>query len=471
MTISIPYYCKSLDWDKFMADYPPPPHFHTTVGRLSADAMHALQERRFLDRVAEAWDVPFYRRRWTAAGLDKGDVTQLEHIERIPIFNSDDLKEALQSAPPFGDHYRFDRSAFGTMPLKIQTSGGTTGMPRPTLFDPVAWEVQGIQMARAAFEQGALPGDVVQVTYTNSLANAGWNAFNALFNWMGCVPVTTGSGVVTPSMRKLEYAREWGVDWWFARGEYLGRLAQVAEENGFDLHQLKTRFLFSFLGPDVDGYFRAKLEAAWGCPVYDNYGTHEIGLIAFEGRERKGKHINEDTCYVEIVDTDTGVPLPYGQRGNLVATSLHRSVPPIIRYDLRDLMIMTDREESESGIVSRKLSTFLGRADEMVKLRGTNVYPLACQSAVTKDDRTTGDYICVVRYVGEGISRREEMTVRIERKSADVDSAALEAAMRQALYKDLGVKVDVEIVEPGALAEFTRLGKDKVRRLLDLRKS
>jgi len=105
-----------------------------------------------------------------------------------------------------------------------------------------------------------------------------------------------------------------------------------------------------------------------------------------------------------------------------------------------------------------------------VKLRGMNVYPLACQNAVTKDDRTTGDYICVAYHVGEGLGRREEMTVRIERKSAEVDSAALETDMRAALFKDLGVKVDVEIVDPGTLAEHTRHGKEKVRHLLDLRK-
>lgn len=467
MTLPIPYYCKSVDWDQFIADYPPPPLFNQTVGRLSADTLQALQEKRFLDRVADAWQVPFYQRRWGAAGLEPGDITRLEHIERIPTFNSDDLKGALASADPFGDHYIGGKPPLGRMPLKLQTSGGTTGLPRPTFFDPIAWEVQA---ARAFHVQGARPGDIVQITYTNSLANSAWMANTALMNWLGCVPMTTGTGVVTPSERKLEYAREWQVDWWFARGEYLGRLAQVAEEKGFDLHQLKTRFLHPYLGPDIEGHFRAKLEAAWGCPVYDNYGTHEIGLIAFERRERNGKHINEDTVYVEIVDTETSTPLPFGQRGNLVATSLHRSVPPIIRYDMRDLMIMTDRAESESGLITRKLSTFLGRADEMVKLRGNNVYPLACQNAVTKDDRTSGDYICVAYFIGEGIGRREEMAVRIERRSAAVNAVALEADMRAALYKDLGVKVDVEIVEPGGLAEHTRLGRDKVRRLLDLGK-
>jgi len=470
MTPEIPYYYKSIDWDKFVKDYPPPPHFAQTTGRLSEDEMHALQEARFLERVADGWQVPFYQRLWGSHGIEPGDITKLEHIQRLPIFNSDDLKQALISAPPFGDHYKFTRADFGKFPLKVHTSGGTTGMPRPTLFDPIAWEVQAIQAARAFYEQGARPGDLVQITYTNSLANSAWNAFSGLFNWMGCIPLTTGSGVVTPSERKLEYAKEWGVDWWFARGEYLGRLAQVAEERNFDLHQLKTRFLHSYLGPDIEGKFRKKLEDAWGCPVYDNYGTHEIGLIAFEGRERNGKHISEDTVYIEILDTHTHAPMPYGERGNVVATSLHRSTPPLIRYDLRDLMIMTPREESESGLITRKLSMFLGRADEMVKLRGNNVYPLACQTAVTRDDRTTGEYICVAFYVGDGLARREEMIIRIERKDQNVDKEALRETMMADLYKDLGVKVDVEIVEPGSLAEHTRLGREKVRRLLDLRK-
>jgi len=154
-----------------------------------------------------------------------------------------------------------------------------------------------------------------------------------------------------------------------------------------------------------------------------------------------------------------------------VFTSLHRSVPPFIRYDLRDVMIVYEREECACGLCTRKLSQFLGRADEMVKLRGTNVFPVTCQSAISKDARTTGDYICVAYFAGEGLGRREEITVRIERRSPDVDAAALEKDMERALFKDLGVKVGVEIVEAGSLAELTRTGKgDKSKRLLDLRK-
>jgi len=470
VTAPLPYYWKSLDWQALTQDYPPPPMFASSTGRLSADALRALQNERFLARVQDAWGTEFYRTRWEAAGLAPGDIRSLDDLERIPTFNSDDLKEAIASRPPFGSHHPIGPADLARRPVKVQTSGGSTGLPRVTLFDPLAIEVQGIQTARALYAQGARPGDIIQITYTLSLANAGWCALNGIFNWLGATPVTTGSGVVTSSERQLEYAQAWGTTGWFARGEYLARLVEVARECKFDLHALKTRQIHSFLGTDFEGHLRHQLEEAWGAPVFDNYGTHETGLIGFECQQQDRKHVNEDTVFIELADVETGAALPLGSRGNLVVTSLHRGVPPIIRYNLRDCMIAYDREECGCGLHTRKLSTFLGRSDEMVKLRGTNVYPLACQNAVTKDLRTTGEFLCVVRHVGEGLGRRETMAVRVERRDPATDATALAADLAAALHKDLGVRVDVEIVERDTLAQYTRIGRDnKVKRLLDLR--
>jgi phenylacetate-CoA ligase len=428
-----------------------------------------LQEERFLERVAEAWQAPFYRNRWSKAGLQPGDITSLADLDSIPTFTSDDLKSSISARPPFGEHYVFDDRT--VIPLKIQTSGGTTGMPRPTLFDPVAWEVQGIQMARAFYAQGARPGDIAQITYTNALGNAAWNAYIAMHHWLGVIPLTTGTGLVTPSERQLEYAVSLGTNWWFARGEYLGRLTQVAEQIGFDLRQLNTRFLHSYLGPDTDGNLRRQLQDAWGAPVYDNYGTHEIGLVAFECPQQDGKHLNEDTVYLQTADVETEQPVSSGNRGSIIATSLHRSTPPIIRYNLRDVMVLSDRSECSCGLATRKLSMLLGRADEMVKLRGTNVYPLACQTAINRDERASGDFICVAFYVGTGLARREEMIVAVERRSSDIEAGSLRVDLTKELHKDLGVHVEVVVVESGNLAQYTRLGSDKVRRLRDLRGS
>ena len=182
-------------------------------------------------------------------------------------------------------------------------------------------------------------------------------------------------------------------------------------------------------------------------------------------------HISEDTAYVEIADNGTGEILPPGQTGNLIATSLYRSVPPIIRFNMRDLLALYPRETCGCGLCTQKLSNFRGRSDEMVKLRGTNVYPLACMEAVSRDPRTNGEYICVVSYEGEGLSRREKFVVQVERRAGEIDAESLRTDMEAALHRDLGVRVDVEIVDPGTLAVHTGLGtQNKTKRLLDLRK-
>jgi phenylacetate-CoA ligase len=465
------YYWQAVDWEALMKAFPPPGIFETTVGRLSDDAMRALQNRYFLERVADAWKLPFYRDRWSAAGLEPGDIRSLDDITSIPSFTSDDLKSAIERSPPFGDHQPGSPEFLEENHIRILTSGGTTGLPRVTLFDAYALEVQGIQSARAFWAQGLRPSDILQITYTNSLANAAWCTLSGAFHWVGATPMTTGSGVVTSSERQLEYAKAWGTTAWFTRAEYLARLAEVARETGFDLHQLKTRHVHSHIGPDADGLRRRRLEEAWNAPVFDNYGTHEIGAIAFECREKDGMHLSEDTVFIEIADVATGAILPDGETGNLIATSLYRSVPPIIRFNMRDLLALRGRETCGCGLCTRKLSNFRGRSDEMVKLRGTNVYPLACMEAVSRDERTNGEYICVVSHAGEGLGIHEKFVVRVERRSTDVDAKALRASLDAALHRDLGVRVEVEIVDPGTLAVHTGLGtQNKTKRLLDLRK-
>jgi phenylacetate-CoA ligase len=467
---AIPYYWRSVDWVKLERDFPPPPNYTGFAGRRSADELRAFQNTLFMARIAEGWRTPFYQKLWGGAGLEAGDVRSLDDIAKLPCFTSDDLKQAALDSPPFGSQTPPHLIVPG--PMKIQTSGGTTGMPRITPFDPIAWEIQAIQAARGLYAQGMRPGDVVQILFTTALSNGGWSVNQAALNWLGCTSVTSGSGVITPSERQLELALALGTNVWFGTAEYLGRLAEVAAKIGFPLRSLPTKFLTGIIGTDTDGLVRQRLEEAWGAPFYDIWGTHEHGYVAFECPHKTGKHVSEDTCYLEIVDLDDGSLLGFGEEGNIVATALARSVPLFIRYNLRDRMKLFDRTPCACGLDTQTLSLFLGRSDEMVKLRGTNVYPMACLSVVSRDDRITDDYICVVYSVGEGLGVRDEMTIRVERKSVDWDKAELSEELAEVFRQALGVKVAVEIHEAGDLAEQTRLGAEgKPRRLMDLRKS
>jgi phenylacetate-CoA ligase len=251
----------------------------------------------------------------------------------------------------------------------------------------------------------------------------------------------------------------------------LTQLAKVArDELGRDVRELKTKFIQSFLGPDVDNTLRRQLEELWGCPVYDHYGAHEQGLGAFECQHQTGLHFMEDTCYFEILDLETKRPVPDGQTGNLVVTILFRSIPPIIRMNVQDIGRIAYQGRCECGSHFRRMDKFLGRSDSMVKLRGTNLFPMACLPAVKSDDRTTGEWICVVdRSEKDGVLR-DDMTVRVEIRKDASSREGLREHLERRLHSDLGVRVAVELVEEGSLADVANLGREgKPRRLLDRR--
>jgi phenylacetate-CoA ligase len=195
-----------------------------------------------------------------------------------------------------------------------------------------------------------------------------------------------------------------------------------------------------------------------------------MGEGAFECPHKQGLHFMEDLIYFEILDTDTNQPLPDGQAGNIVATILFRDIPPMIRYNARDLGRIVGTGACGCGSQFRRMDHFLGRSDDMVKLRGVNVYPMACLPAIKSDPRTTGEWICVVdRFERDGVLR-DEMAVRTEVRRDAGGREGLQAHLEQRLQNDLGVKVAVELVEEGSLADLTNFGKEgKARRLLDRR--
>ena len=468
----LPIYHEAVDWGQLRRDYPVPDVFVDTVYKWPAERVRALQNARFLESVARAWANPFYRRRWRAAGLEPGDIRSIDDSPRIPTYNSDDVKRDQLEHPPFGEFHDLGPEERGAAPLKMQTSGGTTGKPRVTLYRPQEWELNGLTAARSLYILGARPGDVMQIPVTLALGNLGWCVYKAAHDYLGVLPLTTGTGVVTPSRRQMEIAFDYGTNLWCAFPEYMLRLAQAGrEELGREFRELGTKFVLTFLGPDTEGKLRAEMEAVLGCEVYDNYGTNEMGEGAFECTFKNGLHFSEDCMYFEVVDTESEAPVATGESGNLVVTVFHRRLPPIVRFNLRDLGRILHTGTCECGSNFRRMDHFLGRSDDMVKIRGVNLNPMACLNAVQSDARATGEWVCIAERVERGGVKRDELTVQVELRNDAGAAEGLKARLEERLKGDLGLAVTVELVPLGSLDEIANIGgrEGKAKRLVDRR--
>jgi phenylacetate-CoA ligase len=458
----VPWYYNSLDFPKLWEEFPPPPVFLDKVWQLSADEIHRIQERRFLQQVARGWEVPFYQRHWRKAGLEPGDVRSLADIEKLPPYDVHDLRESIERSPPFGDYMGIE---LGQFPLVLQTSGGTTGLPRPMLYSPRDREVTNILGGRRFYLQGIRPGDLVQSTYSIGLSNGGFATREALWKYTGAVPVMTGSGSATPTRRQVEIMKAWRVSHLLGFPAYLRHMGLVArDEMGIDPRELGLKSLGSHMGPED----RRALEELWGAPVYDMYGTNESGMIACDCPQRQGMHICEDTYFIEIVDPETSRPKPVGERGNIYITCLFKHAAPVIRFNVNDVSAIAPGACACGG-THRRIERIYGRADNMVKLRGVNVFPEAVGALVAEDTRLTGEYVCVVESLGE--AGRDEMTAMIEVADPSADKEALRQELERRFREALGVKILAEPVARGALDPYTGLNQtSKIKRLVDRRK-
>jgi len=458
------WYWRSLDFDALTREFPPPPDYFDQVFRISRDELRKRQETRFLATVKRGWEIPFFQRHWGGAGLAPGDIRGLDDLAKLPPYTVKELRESIERNPPFGDFMGISPADGARMPLVLQTSGGTTGLPRPMLYAPQDRETMAILGGRRFALQGIRPGDLVMVTYSLGLGNGAIAPREALWRYTGAIPVMTGSGATTPTRRQIEIAQAWGVNVILGFPSYLRHLAIVArDELGIDPHSLGIRSLGSHLGQED----RAHLEELWNAPCHDAYGTHESGMMAAECGARAGMHIQEDAVILEIADPETGAMLPEGEKGSVYITTLYRWGAPQIRFNINDISRII-LEPCPCGGTLKRLDRIFGRNDTMVKLRGVNVFPEAIGGVVASERRSNGEYFCIVERAG--IEQREEMTVLVEVAQPAVDRIQLQADLERRFKEVLGVRLIVEIVDRGKTDEYTGTSKSsKIRRLLDRR--
>ncbi len=455
-------YFDAIDLPRMRAEYPIGEAFLSRFRSISRDELTALQEARFLAVVARAWQVPFYRRLWGAAGMTPGDIRGLADLPRLPAYSKTDLMESVARHPPFGDFNGLeDMPPEQRPPVVIQTTSGTTGRPQPLIFGAWTREVQNLILARLYLLQGMRPDDVVHSVYGHGMINGGHYIREAILHWTGARLLSAGTGVETRSATQVELMRDFGATVLAGFGDYVKRLAEVARENGIEPgRDIKLRMITGHVGAEG----REPMSRAWGgAEVYDWYGVGDTGAIAGEATDRDGLYVMEDAHYVELIDPETLAPVE-GPGAICVTCLFTHDVFPIIRFNTNDLSDWMPGEGG-LGLKLKRLRGFLGRADNMVKLRGINIYPTGIAAILAEDcPGATGEYICRVRR-HDG---RDEMDVLIE---AAAPSAELAEAWRPLFRRRLGVEVGIELHPRGALASLTGMEtRQKPIRLLDERK-
>jgi phenylacetate-CoA ligase len=458
-------YVTAMDPDGLRRDYPIGETFPGALRGISRDALRARQERDFQRILAFDWKVPFYQRLWGAKGIERGDIRTLDDLPKLPSYDKADIMASVTAFPPLGDFHGQDAHPAGQRPQIIfHTTSGTTGKPQPLLFGPRSREVQNRLLARHYLMAGMTRDDVVHSVYGHGLINGGHYVRETVQHWVGARFMSAGTGVETRSAQQAFIMKEFGATAIVGFADYIRRLADVAREEGFvPGRDINIRLICAHLGSET----QASLSAAWGGPeVFDWYGVGDTGIIAGEGPDRTGMHVWEDAHVLEIADPDTGLPVPDGTLGDMVCTCLFKDdIFPIIRFNTHDVT-----EEvigpNPLGVPFRRIRGFLGRSDNMVKLRGINLFPTGIGALLVEQAAgATGEFICRVHKDGT----RDAMTTHLEVRGEA--SAGLRARLEGALKTRLGVEIAVVLEAPGSLAALTQVeSRQKPIRLIDERK-
>jgi phenylacetate-CoA ligase len=455
-------YHDAIYWEQMRREHPIGDDF-IAFAKQSRDALRVHQEKLFLRCVTRAWQIPFYQRLWGNAGVEPGDIKGLETLPQLPVFDKSDIMSSIDAHPPFGDFGGIEGGPNGRPPVIMHTTSGTTGNPQVLLFGAKSREVQCLMLGRLYQFQGMRPDDVVHSVYGHGMINGGHYVREAVTHWTNSIFMSAGTGIETRSAKQVELMRDFGTTVIVGFADYIKKLARVAEEMGVDpVKDLNIRMISGHLGRED----KASLSDAWGgVDCFDWYGVGDTGIVAGEGPDRDGLYVMEDGQIVEVCDIDTGKPVPDGQPGDIICTCIHKDdVYPIIRFNTHDVTKVVTGSSS-LGINFKRIEGFLGRSDNMVKIRGINIFPQAMGPLLEADASFAGDFICKAVRDAQG---RDEFVVCAE-VSGPRDVATVDR-FKAILKKSIGIECGVELAAPGDLAPLTQTEvRQKPIRLIDER--
>lgn len=405
------------------------------------------QDRRLAETVAHAYEnVPYYRDRLDDHGIDPDDIDGVDDIDRLPFTTS----AAFAENYPDG-LFATDRAAV----RRIHASSGTTGKPKIIGYTDRDLDLWEVVMSRGLGTAGVRPGDTFQNMAGYGLFTGGLGVHDAVER-LGATVVPTGTGNTT---RQIELLVDLETDAIHCIPSYGLYLAETAEELGYDPAELPVSTVV-YGGEATTEPMRAALEERLGATALDNYGLSEIigpGVAIECAEAQDGLHVWEDHFYPEIVDPETGDPLPEGEEGELVLTTLTKEALPMLRYRTGDITSFRPGT-CECGRPMRRIDNVTGRTDDLLVVRGTNLYPGEIESALLAFDEVAPHYRIDLRRP----ETLDTVEITVERaREFDGDVADLEARVLDRLGSQLALTPDdVSVVEPGGLAR-TEVGKAK----------
>jgi phenylacetate-CoA ligase len=398
--------------------------------------------------------VPFYRKKMDELGVKAADIHSLADIERLPFTTKDDMRDNF----PYGL-----LACPKSMIEEIHLSSGTTGIPVLDAYTRADIEIWCESMARTLAGGGCTKNDTVQNCYGYGLFTGGPGAhYGARTIGANVLPMSSGN-----TERQLMVMQDLGSTMLTCTPSYALYMTEEARERGIDLHKLPIS-KGCFGAEPWSENMRKEIEARYGMKAYDIYGLTEIigPGVAFECEAQDGLHINEDLFYPEIIDPETGKQVPIGEKGELVFSTITKEGTPLLRYRTRDITYFIQGRCS-CGRTTVRMHRLFGRTDDMLIIRGVNVFPSQIEHALIEIEGTEPHYLIIV---DRGPSHLDEVELQVEVKQEFFSDETknlenLRNRIESAMKSKLQIGLKVKLVEPKTIERS--MGKSK--RVIDKR--
>ncbi|HOH55949.1 MAG TPA: phenylacetate--CoA ligase [Paludibacteraceae bacterium] len=422
---------------------------------MSSNEMRKLQSERLIELVNRVYqNVEFYRIKMDEKGVKPSDIRSIDDISKLPFTNKTDLR----------DNYPFGLFAAPMKEIvRIHASSGTTGKPTTVGYTKKDIENWQEALARCLTMSGVSSEDIVQVSFGYGLFTGGLGIHYGAEN-VGCtvIPISAGN-----SQRQLQLMSDFGSTVLACTPSYALHLADALAEYGYSLSDMKLKTGVFGAEPFSEN-MRLELEKKWGIKAFDIYGLSEImgPGVANDCEFHDGLHIHEDHFFPEVVDPKTKEPLPDGRQGELVFTTLTKEGIPLLRYNTHDLTTL-NREKCECGRTLVRMKKITGRSDDMLIIRGVNLFPSQIEQVLLEMGETSAHYMLYVDR--ENNLDILELKVELdESKMVDTikDLMSLSRKIEHSLHSALGLSVKVTLVEPKSIPR----SEGKAVRVIDNRK-